>query len=603
MGIRNLNWYNLQATRRYPLDDLCSSETDAGDSFPDDILVDLHVRFNSALGQYAYIQAVTVSEHLVTAIIGVSSTIDTAGTSVAAVTITKPAAINVNYAIEPLVAGVVGWVVFGAGINALPIAARFSTPRQSLIAARCARGYDPLPIPAISKLNVVPPLQGVVNINSETPIKIEHKTEMIGGVNRQLVIFSLNKEDASLTYNPLSYFLSACGQRPESGTCGKTPIETINGIAPDCDGNIQITFNNITAVPFASCGGIDLLTDYGLKRACAGPEQLPLFYSDLCCPRRFDTIADRNAAPADEFNVGDIVRVGVSSGASTTKYQYYRVTAINAGAVVWSANPLAVDDPDLKTVLSKCDWPDPTELLPDIVINLPQLQDYPALSLPACIDFCSCDPTPPLFDAVQGVFASEKLLAPFGCVPCGAANTAQQQPRDRFALSLRNTYSSVDTGGVALSLLKNTATDWAFGRAISAQLKIAPTGVDRNGGVVINYRKVVRNSVTQIKYYAAVIDVGRGQFSLLEYVNNNYIIVASVPMLVQTSSWYRITVYPTLRGDFVYLNCVAEEMAPNGVRAEIIDYRVLLRDYEPQTGAFGLYALRSYTRFNAFTIT
>ena len=111
MGIRNLNWYNLQATRRYPLDDLCSSETDAGDSFPDDILVDLHVRFNSALGQYAYIQAVTVSEHLVTAIIGVSSTIDTAGTSVAAVTITKPAAINVNYAIEPLVAGVVGWEI------------------------------------------------------------------------------------------------------------------------------------------------------------------------------------------------------------------------------------------------------------------------------------------------------------------------------------------------------------------------------------------------------------------------------------------------------------------------------------------------------------
>jgi len=53
----------------------------------------------------------------------------------------------------------------------------------------------------------------------------------------------------------------------------------------------------------------------------------------------------------------------------------------------------------------------------------------------------------------------------------------------------------------------------------------------------------------------------------------------------------------------VYINVVAEEMTASGSRAEIIDYRMRLEEYEPQTGAFGLYTQRSYTFFNAFTIT
>ena len=602
MGVRNLNWYNLQATRRYPLDDRCSGETDGGQSLPNDIIVDMHLRFANGLGTYAYVQAATVSDHLVTVVIGVSTGIDTPGKSIAAITLTKPTAINVNYAFTPLIDGVAGWIVFGNGINSPPFSGRFSSPIQTLIESRCARPYMQLPIKSISKLNVVPALQNVVNFITETPVKLEYKKEIIDEKETQLIIFSLNQSDSSLSYNPLSYFLGTCSQRPESETCGKTPISSLNGISPDCKGNIEIIFENVTAEAFEECGGMDLLTEYSLKKACEVPGPLPLFYSDLCCPRRFDTIADRDTADPGEFSVGDIVRVGVSAGANTV-YEYYRVESLSGGEITWSANPLPETDPELKTALSKCDWPNPADIIPDIVINLQSQQDYPLITLPACVDFCSCDPEPPLFDVVQGVFSTAKTKAPFGCVPCNFEDEEPTTEQDTLALKLRNTYVAVDSGDVSLSLFKNTASDWAFGHAITAQFKIDSIGLARNGGIAINYRKVIVDGAQQIKYFAAVIDVGQGELRLLEYTNNSSIVVARVPARIVTSRWYKMSVYPTLQDGYVYLNIVVEEMIENGARIEIVDYRVPLDDYEPQTGAFGLYAASSYTYFNAFTIT
>lgn len=607
MGIRNLNWYNLQSTRRYPLDDFCTGEDDAGQSLLNDILVDCHLRFPRTLGTYAYLQAVTVSDGLVTLIIGAGDNLQSAGNIIAAVTVAKPVEINVNIAVTPMTAGVAGWVVLGAGINNGNFFARFSTLRQSLLSARCARSYAPLPIPEMNKQYVVPALQGIVNFIAETPLRLDYKVDN----GRPLIVFGLDRLDSSLSYNPLEYFLGPCTQRPESDTCGKTPISTINGVRPDCTGNIKIRFENVEGKAFKDCGGIDIVTDSGLKEACQGPPPLPPFYSDLCCPRRFDTVEERDAAliaaldtpeTVDNFSVGDIVRVGVASGAGATPYQYYKLVSLQVVGGVWDG-PLSDNDEDLKAALAKCDWPNPTDVIPDVVINLTELENYPLIALPACIDFCSCDPDPPLFEVVQGVFTAKKTKAPFGCVPCSTGSAPPDTQTGRFELKLRNTYYSIDSGGVALSMLKNAATDWAFGRAISTQLKIDSTGLDRNGGVVINYRKVSVGGVLQTRYFVAVLDVSKGQLRLLDYTNNSYIVLASVPFRVQTNKWYTLSVYPAIRGEYVYINVVAEEMRVDGLRAEIIDYRLRLEEYEPQTGAFGLYTQRSYTFFNAFTIT
>ena len=604
MAVRNLNWYNLQSTRRYPLDDSCTGEDDNGKSLLNDILVDCHLRFSEDSGKYAYVQAITISAGLVTVIIGASHSLSDTGTSIAAVTIPKPVSQNINYAVTSFSGDTAGWLVFGGAIDGPDVTYRFTYPQQSLLAARCARAFSPLPIPSMKKLGVGTALKDIVNIVGETPLLITTKTEVINDIPRQLIVFSLNTSDTTLAYNPLSYFLGTCGQRPESGTCSKVPIATINGISPDCFGNIDIVFDssNMNAQAFEDCGGIDITTTYGLNKSCEGKPTLPPFYSDLCCPLRFESEEERLTASADTFSAGDFVRVGVLSG-GLSEYTYYRVESLTGGAVTWST-PLAADNPDLKTALAKCDWPNPTDIIPDIVINLPSIQDYPSVQLPACIDFCSCDPVPPLFDAVQGVFSSAKTPAPFGCVPCGLeGSTPPSTQADMFALNEHNTYLAVDTGAVALSLFKNSASDWAFGRVITTQLKIGADGLDRNGGIVINYRKVNVNGIEQTRYFAATIDVGRGQMRLLNYINNSYTVYASVPMPVKTNQWYKMSVHPSVRGVYVYLNIIAEEMtADGGTVAQIIDYRIPLADYEPQTGAFGLYTERSYTYFNAFMI-
>jgi len=55
MAIRNQNWYNLQSTRRYPLDDISTGVDDAGAFIREDIIVDCHIRFPNTLGEYLYI--------------------------------------------------------------------------------------------------------------------------------------------------------------------------------------------------------------------------------------------------------------------------------------------------------------------------------------------------------------------------------------------------------------------------------------------------------------------------------------------------------------------------------------------------------------------
>lgn len=299
MSVRNQNWYNLQSTRRYPLDDASTGEDDNGGNLRDSILVDCHIRAPADFGPYFYIQGLTISDTLISVVIGAATSLAaTENTTICAATVLKPTAEYVNIPVMPIQAGVAGWIAFGAGITE-PFVGRYSTAQQTLIAARCGRPYANLPIKSLGKYNLRTSLTNIVTITAAAPITATYYDEYVvpkynpltGETNSQpvkAIVFSGAAPTAD--FNPYSYFLGPCSDRPESGTCDKTPIETINGVAPDCaTGNINVVVGGgISARPFVDCGGTDLTTPLGLEAACDDKPPGQQKSRDICCPDEVD---------------------------------------------------------------------------------------------------------------------------------------------------------------------------------------------------------------------------------------------------------------------------------------------------------------------------
>lgn len=627
MAIVNLNWYNLQSLRRYPLADSCTGETDDGKNLPNDIIVDCCLRFpdGSAVGDIKkpvlrtpFLTAVTVSNSIVTAVIGVeekdTDTLAVKRYSIAAVSAVKPVNAGVHYTLTPLMDGVAGWIVFGDGIDT-PFAGRFSSAHQAKIQERCARSYKPLPLTGVKIAGAENWLDGVVKLNVDAPLVAAVKKISVEAPNRDkeiqynAIFIGLDEKLMSAEYNPFSYFLHPCGGRPESGTCPKPGIQTINGIGPDCYGNVDIVFEKLVGMPFP--GGLAVATNYGIADACQEGKKLPQFYADKCCPRRFDTVEERDSIDTAEFEVGDIVRIGVPPVTDNSGYQYFRVLA---KVLVPNEDPEATpvyeitweevftSDPELTAMLKHCDWPDPTALVPDVTLNL-TMPEYPPIELPLCIDFCFCSGRSPMLREVSGTFSVEKTKAPFGCAPCGEDAPPAVTAQESTKLTTHNTIFADNSATISLALLKAGHSDWAVGRTASTKLKIAPTGLNRDGGLIVNYRTAVVGGVTQIRYYAAVIDVARGALRLLSYVNGASTVLAQVPFSATTNTWYKINATTTIANNAVNFRVSAEQLDNPGNSAAINDFLVTLAEYEPLTGTFGLYANKSNTYFNDLQIT
>lgn len=324
MPIRNQNWYNLQSTRRYPLDEKSTGVDDVGEFIRDDIIVDCHIRFPKTFGQYAYIQGINVTPNLITVVIGSADDLNgTNSRTIAVVNATKPAAINVNIELIPVRYGVSGWMVFGPGIEN-NFVGRYTAPVQTFISARNARPYVDLPIPTIGKLGRSATLEGVLSILATTPLVAtyhENYTMPIYDPGTDTTTTSTIKaivvagETPTAVSNPYREFLGPCSQRPESGTCPKVPIERIGGIEPDCaTGNINIVVDeSLTLTMFSECGGMDITTDRGLSLACAPDNGEPRQPVDKC-PCVSDAVDDAycwndiptTVCPVEEFEIPEL---------------------------------------------------------------------------------------------------------------------------------------------------------------------------------------------------------------------------------------------------------------------------------------------------------
>jgi hypothetical protein len=585
MPIRNQNWYNLQSTRRYPLDDISTGVDDVGAFIRDDILVDCHIRFPSTLGKYLYVQGLTVSPGLVTAVFGVANDIDAiTGTTICAISVMKPVTPYVHYSVKDIVPGVFGWVVFGPGVSD-NFSGRYTTPKQTLLQPRSARAYRPLPIPTIGKLGVGSALEGIVRLVGAEPVSATYEVidaDGDGNPDSPAIVFRLSSLDISADYNPLASFLGPCGQRPESGTCAKTPIETINGVSPDCNGNIDITFADFSYRPFETCGGADIVTDVSLAAVCeANKPKKPQEYNDLCCDLTGESVL--TFASLSAFPV---------AGETGKLYRAYDNNKIYR----WENNNYEETD----IVIDEYCWTDPTQIIDEIVDQTLEDANYPCLTLPLCVDFLACPPGY-YFVTATGLFSGQNTLAP---TPCNNCNDGTFNPETILSpFTEHGTYVSTGIGGLNIALLKNCATDWAIGRTVTAQLKVGTNGVARNGGLVLNYTQTLdtATNIVTTRYVAVVVDVTRAKLRVLYYTNDTFTEETSIPIPVGVNTWYQLSAGLNLSGSALTVNFSLAEMR-NDTMIQLADGFTSIANPGEVTGGVGLFANQSYTFFNKLTV-
>jgi len=549
MPVRNQNWYNLQETRRYPLDDISTGVDDAGAPIRDSIIVDCQLRFPSNLGNYAFVSAITISPGIVTVLFSAAATIDDIEnfTPIAAISLPKPIQKNSNYNITPLAPGVAGWIAFGAGTDEL-FTGKYSTPKQTLLQPRSGRPYRPLPIPTIGKLSLATALSNIITLEGASPVVANYRRLVVDDEDVDAIVFELQGETQDA--NPLKDLLGPCGKRPESGTCDKPAIQTINGVSPDCAGNIVIEFDGFTGLPFADCGGIDILTAISLQETCDSTKP-PRQYSNLCAPT-------------------------------------------SAGSDFWP-NPLDQIPP---------------APLPEIYssISLPA-EEVDCLTLPACYDFTAG--TAPNFKTIRGLFVFDSLLAPAVCPPPpvsssdysdSAADISSKAINELSSMTLATphlTYTAADIAGTNLTILQNCATDWALNKTITAQLMIRSSGLRRNGGLVINYRAARPAFNVPTNYLLLLLEVESATVKLLRFNGSTFVKEYETNYPVQPNKWYDISVTPIPNNNTVLMQCLVKLTHDTGPQ---LNAAIDIANYGNPVGQCGFYTTQSYTSFNKLVI-
>jgi len=302
MAILNNNWFNLNSTRRYPVDDFATGETDSGIDMPNDIIADARLRFPRSAGRFASISSITCSSRIITVtFVGHEHHPNETSTSssysseefqpLAVISLPKPVTPNTPYPIRALTNGVFGWIVFGEGLEK-GFLGRFSSSGQAVLLPRLAYSYGAYPVTSLSILDNQAKLTKDITLRGIGDLKITKESRYIEGVGTtDAMVFRL--ENQSSTSSIFKKYVGKCQGKPESESCMKESVEYINDIYPDCNGNININFSQNglrqKEIVDSVLVGIALEMPLGLAEACTSNDylpdsegNLPNEYSDIC---------------------------------------------------------------------------------------------------------------------------------------------------------------------------------------------------------------------------------------------------------------------------------------------------------------------------------
>lgn len=283
-------WLSGNESRKYPLHDLATKQGASGATLPDDILVDMQLLVPESAGRYVFVSSLSATAGLVSLTLlatDLDPTTEGASSSVpfvplAAITVTRPITLYRNYAVSALYPGVAGWVAFGTGVNEqLNTFFTFEQAIDGLLAPKAARGYQDYPVQSIGKIDRTVTLTGLVALQGSAEIEVEKGVRTIDGRRREVITVGLALGD---TPKPvLRKFAGDCGGRPDDRTCPEgRPIRLINGVTPDCDGNIDIVFEGIGMTLVRVINGLIVDSPIGLDDVCTPFDPSRYDPNDLC---------------------------------------------------------------------------------------------------------------------------------------------------------------------------------------------------------------------------------------------------------------------------------------------------------------------------------
>lgn len=597
MAIRNQNWYNANETRRYPLDDASTGVDDAAQTLRDSVIVDCNIRFDAQLGDRLYVQGITSTPGLISVVFGAAAAGPQAvGQTVAAVTVPKPFIKYRHYPIEPLVPGIDGWVVFGAGGDET-CTFRFTNPDQSVLSLRCAAPYTPLPVPSIKKIGVGSALSDVITFEGLLPVTTTHEQiELTPGQTVDAIFFKLDTQSVTADYNPLAEFLGPCAGRPDSGTCGREPIESINGVEPDCAGNIEILFTDgLTAIPFHEGGGMGVDIPNSLSELCAALDpKRPQEFTDKCC-----VIYDTNGEiiPQNAILVFSAVIAFPSVGEVGKYYLDFTTNFIYR----WSGSSYikAANDP-----IDPFCWPKIENIAPDLIDDDEELNvgAYPCVDVPQCIDFIHCSLTDNIFTTESGVAERVEVVAP---PPCPYCDGTIPNGGNHGVLGVSAPGSATVYG------IKNCRTNWFYNKKFTTELQLPflNNGYDRTAGLVFNYYYDRENFRVITRYFAVVLNRELPAVQVIGYTGNQYVVLSTANITLDSfadDAWFSLSA--TVSGDGLNSSAsVAWELRIVGAvpptNPEIVSGQTIVPGlYFTKFGLHGLYARSSVANFNLLQV-
>jgi hypothetical protein len=315
MGLVFPGWSNVNENRGYPLHDLATKESPEGVKLPEDILADANIMVPESAGQFVFVSSVAVTPGLVSVTFLATDTDPfSAGSSapsdfvpLAAISVPRPITLYKNYAIDALYPGVWGWVAFGSGVDEQDtFSVRLVTPDAGLLCSKAARSYKDYPVTSLGKAGRVTELTGLVRLRGEGDIVIEKAIRLIAGRKREVIKFGL---DLSVTPEDiLREYAGPCGVRPEDRTCpdGK-PLLTINGVTPDCDGNIDIIFQGLDPQVTGVQHGLVVDLPISLDDVCGTFDPTRFDPVDLCAPTSSSSESSQSSSSESSQSSSSVV--------------------------------------------------------------------------------------------------------------------------------------------------------------------------------------------------------------------------------------------------------------------------------------------------------